>query len=103
MMTVATATTTNGAGMPNGPTRRADSAGPMAKPNTSAANRRPRFWPRFSGSARMTMRRAAGMAAPMPIPEITRPIRMGVSVVLNPISSRPITLTPTPNSTTVRA
>ncbi len=43
------------------------------------------------------------MAAPMPTPEMTRPIRIGASVVLNPISSRPTTLMPTPNSTTVRA
>ena len=43
---VATATTMNGAGIPNGPTSSADTAGPRAKPNTSAASSRPRFWPR---------------------------------------------------------
>ena len=49
------------------------------------------------------MRRAAGTAAPMPMPEMNRPIRIGVNVVLNPISRRPMTLTATPNSTTRRA
>ena len=34
---------------------------------------------------------------------MNRPIRIGVSVVLNPISSSPTTLMPTPNSTTLRA
>ncbi len=103
MISVPTATTTNGAGIPNGPTSSADSAGPIAKPNTSAASSRPRFWPRWFGSARITIRRAAGIAAPMPMPEMNRPMRIGVSVVLNPISSRPTTLIATPNNTTLRA
>jgi hypothetical protein len=34
---------------------------------------------------------------------MNRPIRMGVSVVLNPINSSPTTLSATPNSTTRRA
>ena len=49
------------------------------------------------------MRRAAGTAAPIPMPEMNRPMRIGVSVVLNPISSRPTTLIATPKSTTRRA
>jgi hypothetical protein len=100
---VATATTMNGAGIPKGPTSSAETAGPRANPNTSAARSRPRFWPRWLGSARITMRRAAGTAAPIPIPEMNRPIRIGVSVVLNPISRSPTTLIATPKSTTRRA
>ena len=38
------------------------------------------------------MRRAAGTAAPMPIPEMKRPMRIGTSVVLNPMRSSPTTL-----------
>ena len=63
--------------MPNGPTSSADTAGPSAKPNTSAASRRPRLEPRLAGSARITMRRTAGAAAPTPMPAMKRPRRIG--------------------------
>ena len=49
------------------------------------------------------MRLIAGAAAPMPIPEMKRPTRMGTSEVPNAIKTRPRTLTNTPPSTSFLA
>ena len=86
------AMTRNGAGMPNGPTSRADRAGPAAKPATSAASRRPTLWPMRSGSATITMRRIAGTAMPIPMPITKRPASNGTNAVAAASSSRPVTL-----------
>ena len=64
--------TKNGAGIPNGATRKAESTGPAANPPTSHDNTRPRLRPRFSGSLTMMTRRMAGSAQPSPTPEIKR-------------------------------
>ena len=77
--TVAPAMTRNGTGMPNGPTSMAATAGPAAKPPTSAASRRPRLCPMRSGSATMTMRRTAGTAMPTPMPITKRPTSSGTN------------------------
>ncbi len=72
---VAADTTMNGDASPrsSSDTSTADTAGPIAKPNTSALRSRPRFSPTFSVSVRITIRRIAGRAAPIPMPDTMRP------------------------------
>ena len=95
-MSDATAMATNGAAMPNGGSSTADITGPRAKPATSDATNVPMFFPRPSGSARITTRRTAGSAIPMPRPITARPMEMVSIVVPNPMNSRPATCIPTP-------
>ena len=77
--------------------------GPAAKPPTSAASRRPRLWPRFAGSPRITMRRIAGTAMPTPTPITKRPASSGTIAVANAIRTRPTTSSTMPATTSWRA
>ena len=93
----------NGADSPNVGTMIADSAGPAANPATSDDSSRPRLLPRLSGSAFTTIRRIAGKAMPIPIPDTNLPPRSGNSDSPNAITTMPTTFMNTPPITRFRA
>ena len=59
--------------------------------------------PRFAGSALITIRRIAGKAIPIPIPDTNRPASSGQSDSPTAIASRPTTLSARPPSTSCLA